>query len=213
MELHHTAVREETGFTAVEMLLSLIIVVMITFVGYYIYNTQKTANATYKAVSNAAQASVPKSTKKAVVGGKDKPATPFYMVIKEWGVRLTLPETIKDANYSFKRENSTNPDFAGLGVQTLTIFSAQCSPEKTTVGAITRQTAAQHDANIVDQAKNGPSMDNEVLKTKVGLYYYGYVHAQAACYDASNKAADNYYTATKPDVLLKAAVDTLEATN
>jgi hypothetical protein len=213
MELHHTAVKEETGFTAVEMLLSLIIVVMITFVGYYIYNTQKNANATYKDASSAAQANVPKSTKKAVVGGKDKPATPFYLVIKEWGVRMTLPDKISDANYSFTRENNTNPDFAGLGVQALTTLSAQCSPEKTTVGAIARQTAAQHDANVTDQAKNGPSIDNEVLKIKVGLYYYGYVHAQAACYDASNTAADSYYTTTKPDVLLKTAVDTLESAN
>jgi Tfp pilus assembly protein PilV len=60
MELHHTAVKEETGFSAVEMLLSLIIVVMITFVGYYIYNTQKNADATYKAASTVASASVPK---------------------------------------------------------------------------------------------------------------------------------------------------------
>ena len=73
MELHDSAVKEETGFTAVEMLLSLIIVVMITFVGYYIYNTQKTANATYKAASNASQVSPPKHTKKTAITPASSP--------------------------------------------------------------------------------------------------------------------------------------------
>ena len=65
MEIHPTAVKEETGFSAVEMLLCLIIVILITFVGYYIYNTKKNADAAYKAASTAAQASAPRTTRKA----------------------------------------------------------------------------------------------------------------------------------------------------
>ncbi len=53
-------VKEETGFSAVEMLLCLIIVIMISFVGYYIYNTQKKADATYNAASKSVTTSVKK---------------------------------------------------------------------------------------------------------------------------------------------------------
>ena len=215
MELHHTAVKEETGFTAVEMLLSLIIVVMITFVGYYIYNTQKTANATYKAVSNAAQASVPKSTKKAVASGKDNPTTPFYLVIKEWGVRVTLPSAITDAKYAFSPGSISNEDsfFAGLGTVSLTKLSANCSPETTGVGGVARQNTTSHDANVKSQAQNGSDITNPVYSLRVGNYYYQYVHAQAACYETSNTAAASYFASVKPDQLLKQAVGTIEASN
>jgi len=56
-------VKEETGFSAIEMLLCIVIVVMIGFVGYYIYHTQKAADATYKTASQTAQSNIPKNTK------------------------------------------------------------------------------------------------------------------------------------------------------
>ena len=58
MELHHTAVKEEAGFSAVEILLSLIAITLITFVGFYVYHTQQAANATYSAASKSAQITV-----------------------------------------------------------------------------------------------------------------------------------------------------------
>jgi hypothetical protein len=64
MELHDSAVKEETGFTAVEMLLCLIIVILITFVGYYIYNSQKNTDDINKNISTAATATIPKTVKK-----------------------------------------------------------------------------------------------------------------------------------------------------
>lgn len=62
MELHHTAVKEEAGFSAIEILLSLIIVVLVTFIGYYVYHTKVTADTAYKSVANTANQVAPKST-------------------------------------------------------------------------------------------------------------------------------------------------------
>ncbi len=65
MPLHPTAVQEETGFSAVEMLLYLVIAALIAFVGIYVFNSQKSADANYNAASQAAQTSPPKVPKKA----------------------------------------------------------------------------------------------------------------------------------------------------
>jgi Tfp pilus assembly protein PilV len=210
MELHHTAVKEEAGFSAIEILLSLIIVILITFVGYYVYHTQKAANATYKAVAITANQAAPPTVSKSKAAGKDNLNAPSYLVIKEWGVKLALSTAIKDAQYSFSNSGTTNMNSATLGTTSLTKLSANCSPSATSLGAIARQSTAVHDANLRSQASNGQTMSNPVYQLKVGDYYYQYIHAQAACYDASNTAAANYYTTIKPDQMLKSAVNTLQ---
>jgi Tfp pilus assembly protein PilV len=210
MELHHTAVKEEAGFSAIEILLSLIIVILITFVGYYVYHTQKAANATYKAVSITANQVAPVGVPKSKALAKDNPSAQSYLVIKEWGVQLILPSAIKDAQYSFSNSKTTSMNSVTLGTASLTKLSANCSPSATSLGAIARQSTAQHDANLRDQASNNENLNNPVYRIKVGDYYYQYIHAQAACYDASNAAAADYYITIKPDQLLKSAVDTLQ---
>lgn len=81
-------VKEETGFGAIEMLLSLIIVVMITFIGYYIYNTQKKADETYAAVNHSL------STTKPAVKTKTSVSSPLS---KDW-YEYTAP----DSSYSIR---------------------------------------------------------------------------------------------------------------
>jgi len=68
MELHHTQIKEEKGFSAVEMLLSLIAVTLIAFVGYYVWNTQKTTDETLTAAGKTASVAAPKvaTTKKTI---------------------------------------------------------------------------------------------------------------------------------------------------
>lgn len=210
MDLHPTAVKEETGFSVVEMLLCLVIVCLVTFIGLYVYNTQKSANASYKSASAVAQAPVPKITKKAPAGTTASTAQPTYLTIKEWGVRMQLPVAIKDADYSIRQENGQANYFAGLSTASLTKLSAQCAANSTTLGALVRQTSAEHDANVVASSKSGSTIYNPVYNLKVGTYYYAFIHAQAACYDQNNAAAASYYETVKPDALLKSAVDTLE---
>lgn len=81
-------VKEETGFGAIEMLLSLIIVVMITFIGYYIYNTQKKTDETYAAVNHSL------STTKPAVKTKTSVSSPLS---KDW-YEYTAP----DSSYSIR---------------------------------------------------------------------------------------------------------------
>jgi Tfp pilus assembly protein PilV len=80
-------VKEETGFSAIEMLLCIIIVLMVGFIGYYVYHTQKSANATYNSASKIAAVSAPKVTKKAVINSA---ASQQDLTIKEWGIKVKI---------------------------------------------------------------------------------------------------------------------------
>ena len=126
MDLHHTAVKEETGFSAVEMLLSLIIVTLITFVGYYVYHTQQAANATYNAVTSSAQATAPKTKHKApavqpTAAPANQTITKNFLAIKEWGVKLEFADADK-VTYVYDKAN----DGANLMILTSITSSSQC---------------------------------------------------------------------------------------
>jgi hypothetical protein len=108
MELHHTAVKEETGFSSVEILLSLIIIVLITFTGYYIYHTQKTTDAINKNISTAASATLPKSTKKPSSIATTTEKTD-YLTITELGIKLAVTGDT-EPTYAFHPSGSMSGD-------------------------------------------------------------------------------------------------------
>ena len=110
MDLHHTAVKEETGFSAVEMLLCLIAVTLITFVGYYVYHTQQAANKTYNDATAAAQIAAPKVTKKPVSAiNATNTSKAKYLTISEWGVQFAFDPTA-DPYYVFHKSGTKSTD-------------------------------------------------------------------------------------------------------
>lgn len=122
MDLHHTAVKEETGFSAVEMLLYLIAVTLITFVGYYVYHTQQAAYATYNADTVTSQAAAPKTIKKKHLTPSVNQVTPKnFLAIKEWGVKLEFVDADK-VTYTYDKAN----DGANLMILGSITSSAQC---------------------------------------------------------------------------------------
>ncbi len=87
MDLHHTAVKEETGFSAVEMLLSLIAVELITFVGFYVYHTQQSAKSTYNAATKEALVTAPKDVQP-ILGQSDMSKLYLYDVKGAFSIRI-----------------------------------------------------------------------------------------------------------------------------
>ena len=174
MELHHTAVKEETGFSAVEMLLSLIAVSLITFVGYYVYHTQQATNAINKSITTAATAPVPRSIHKVPSATATAPAASGYYAIKEWGVKIKLAVADKvfftvtnesGQAYDSKFESSAKPVFKPEN-----LVDKTCSPGVELFRSMTKPTV---------------SPDNPV---KVGQYYYFANGAPGGCSnDADNK--------------------------
>ncbi|MEO7364129.1 MAG: hypothetical protein ABIV43_01325 [Candidatus Saccharimonadales bacterium] len=104
MELHHTAVKEEKGFSAVEVLLCLIIVILIGFIGFFVYNTQKSTDK----LNQAATTSTPavKQTDKSPKATTD---STNYLTITEWGVRFAVTGD-SEPTYAFHARGSMSAD-------------------------------------------------------------------------------------------------------
>ena len=201
----------QKGFSAVEGLLVIIIVLLIGFIGYYVWHTQKQTNKTYNSSANAAQPSTKNPSPK-----KASPAT--YMTIKEWGVRapysgtLTLEYAVQTAS------SSALPDTAGFSSMQLDTSSSTCKANDeqngiSAVGIFDRYQSGQ-EYLIGDDAEDSGQTAAQYAATlsksdygHVGNYYYFYTGPQATC--ATDQASQNVFDQTKAAV--KALLPKLQA--
>lgn len=78
----------QKGFSAVEGLLIVIIVLLVGFIGYYVWHTQKNTNDTLNSASKVPQSSPTKAT----------PVKLFKLT--NLGVEFKLPDTLSDLHYT-----------------------------------------------------------------------------------------------------------------
>jgi len=131
------------GFSAVEGLLILIIVLLLGFIGYYVYHTNQTASDTLnsshstpkfgsaiktfadckKAVGSKLLETYPEQcvTKDGKSFTDPNQLTKKYLTIKEWGVKLPLTSTILDATYTL---TSNEKDTGSADLSTANTCSA-----------------------------------------------------------------------------------------
>ena len=161
--------KRQSGFALIEGLLIILILAIIGFGGYYVWHTQKqtdktldTAAATsQKAASTSAQASTQK-----------------YLLIKEWGVKVPLTSADQDAYYVIKPDR---PDTAYLSL--MKYQATECSADNTSIGAYFRFTKDQ-----TDDLNGNTLLSENPNASKVGNFYFGSIHAQAACSTTSDSA-------------------------
>jgi len=182
------------GFAAVETVLIVVIIGLLAGVGYYVWHTNQQTKATLDAASKVAQSSPAKVTQKPTNSVSSQTSTTAYLTFSEWGVKIPLSPSISDAYYAYKN------GYVYLSVRSLS--NTDCSADSTTLGAVTRFTADEKDTYsgelYIDEMKGA---------TKVGSYYYAYVHPQAAC-------SDDQSVLTKADTdmaAFKAAVTNIQA--
>ena len=164
-------IHNQSGFGAVEVLLTLIFVVLLVFVGWYIYHTDhKSTTPSIKTTTS--------STAKAV----------NYFTITEWGVRAPYSGNL---TLEYSPPTGTAPALVYLSSAQLdssdTSSGSSCS-NKQSGGAIQRYASTDEFLNpdgspstqTVAQYYSGtsPSVGNYVV---VGNYYYIYSSPQAAC--------------------------------
>jgi len=94
------------GFSVVEMIVALLVVAAIALGGFFVWQHNKDDNSKDKS-SNTSQSSGNGSSQQA---GEDKNTDPSeggkYLVIKEWGVRFLLPESLRGDIYYKSWTNS-----------------------------------------------------------------------------------------------------------
>ncbi len=98
------------GFSALELLLILLLIAIIGGVGYYVYNAQKDAQKTQDKTKTA------QSEQVAEVPQQDK-----YLEIKQWGVRFKLNADAEATYYKLRAEDET-ADYADIYNSTFDTF-------------------------------------------------------------------------------------------
>jgi len=188
----------ERGTGLVEALLVLVVVGLIGFTGWYVWQSKNSVDATLSNVNQGAVAKVTPKIKsfedcKASAGSKLLQTSPEqcvtasgqkftavstqqYLTVKEWGIRFKLTSEIADAYYNRK---DNNPNNVYLSVNTFK--GTDCSAESVSEGAIFRFTAS--DKNEMSGNLYTKDLPNAA---HVGSYYYGYIHQQSGCSDDSS---------------------------
>lgn len=186
--------KTQKGFALIESLLIILILTIIGFGGYYVWHTQKQTDKTNSDTLKASQSTTVPSSDNSPVA---------YLTIKEWGVRMKLSNETTSLYYAIKPDD---PNVAYLGFRTIDKIAPSCAADQHSLALIFRQTPAQHDENV----KSSNGLPADIGTTKIGDYYYGYEHSHAACDDGTIDQ-ENAINKAQPNQDLQAIFDTLEA--
>jgi type II secretory pathway pseudopilin PulG len=170
MQSYMPTKRNQSGFSAIEALLVVLIVVVLVIIGLVVYQRHKSTSAKTSVATNATQPQNTTTTQPAQ-------ATTPYLTLKEWGVKLPLSESIKDAYYVAEKGSSNGPGALPttmwLGLTSLS--SSSCNPSNNdnggrgAVGAILRVLPTETDAVtgqlLTQKYPNGKTING---------YYYTY---------------------------------------
>jgi type II secretory pathway pseudopilin PulG len=151
----------QSGFAVVELLLTLILVAIIGFTGYYVWHSQKQTDKALNVANDAAQTITPKKTS---IASSQK-----YLTISEWDVKVPLTADISDAYYI--QQHDINAVYLSL----TNYKGTDCAADNVSLGVIERFTATDKDDDGNALVSDFPSA------AKIGTNYYQYQHPQAGC--------------------------------
>lgn len=89
--------QDQRGFGSIEILLLVVIVGALGFTGWYVWHSKQQADSTYANTAKSARSSSLTTKKSTLVTPR---ASPTYLTIKEWGVKLPLDNDDKGAYYT-----------------------------------------------------------------------------------------------------------------
>lgn len=165
----------QKGFSAVEGFLVIVIVGMIGFTGWFMWNAQKKTNT---ALDNSTKSqSEPQKTNvnKSPTIVKKNIATTKYLTINEWGIKFALSENIKDAYYDAIK--STPMDAFSLRVHSLDTES-ECKNGSQSIVTIFRVNKDEPD----DMQSDKKYTETMAAQGKlIGNYFYFMGGAQYSC--------------------------------
>lgn len=91
----------QQGIGAIEMMLIAVIVILLGFIGWFVYHSShKTKDALDKTADLSGQQTSTKTTKTTTPAASTADKT---FTFKEYGVKITLPDSLKDLSYSAKQ--------------------------------------------------------------------------------------------------------------
>lgn len=190
----------QSGFGTTVVLLAVLVVAVLAVTGLVVYQHHKSNTKSAAATSSPTTTTQPKST----TTTQPAQATTQYLTIKEWGVKLPLSDSIKDAYYVVPAGISPNGDGKpssidfGLTSQNSScgIVTSDSSSFSHTLGSIVRALPTE-----TDPVSGKPYTQLDPNGTTIGSYYYGYANAEL-----KNKTCTSATTIQSIDSAFAAAV-------
>jgi hypothetical protein len=164
-------IRNQRGFTAVETLIIVLVLVVLGGAGYFVWHAQRTGEKTVNLSGSTSS----------------KPNTKF-LTIKEWGVAVPMPANVmtSDIYYKLKADNTAGATDAILGSTKLGALVASCdinnSTGSTPFGWIEKMAPSAY-----AQAKADATNTGVTNGTLLGGYYYVWQAPRGNCYEISAK--------------------------
>ena len=159
----------QIGFGTVEFSLVILLAVVVGLAGVLVYQRHDKTNMLKSTASTTS--SLPSSQTERTAPTQPPATTTQYLAIKEWGIKLPLTDSIKDAYYVVAT-NST--DTLWLGLSSLDTSSCKASLGNTAganapIGAIVRVTSTEL------EPVQGKPYSQLYPGATVGNYYYAYI--------------------------------------
>lgn len=198
------------GFTAVELLLIVLIIIVLAFVGWYVYHTDHKPKATVLTTST--------SSKQTTSGGTSTPSTSSssstkYITITQWGVRA--PITNNSVSLEYTLSSNSTPQYASFSSTELDASDSTCKSDGNDGGVVERYASTDivqnEDGSSSGQTPSQYFSANDISSTDyalVGNYYYWYIHPQGQCgsTQASQDAQNSTISAVEALILTLQAV-------
>jgi hypothetical protein len=170
--------KSQSGFGGVEALLFLVIIGIIGFTGWYVWNSKANTDKNLTAVSSTTPI-----VKKSTTPTASTADATSYLTIKEWGVKIPVSNGLKGLTYSFKAYDDGTQI---VGFTFPSLKNTECNDDQS-VGALVRFTASDIDPLSGDKLTS----ENPGVK-QIGTYYYTVGLPQATC--TNDTATQNIVT-------------------
>ncbi len=166
----------QSGFGTTVISLAVLVVAVLAVTGLVVYQHHKSSSAKNSAATSPTQTTTqPQST----ATTQPAQATAHSLDIKEWGVHMTLDSTTASMYYYIK---PNLPNVAYLSLRTVSGIAPNCAADKTSLGAIVRQTPAEQ--------QSAPDAKYSIKGIiQIGDYWYGFSSPQAACISKASESA------------------------
>jgi hypothetical protein len=180
--------KNQNGFSAAILLLTILVITAIGLTGYFVWNQQTTKNkeetSQVAGQQQAKQETKTTETPKTETKSED---TQKYLVIKEWEVKVPLQ------SWGYEKDNLNNDS----QYDSFVLFSNQ---SKQLAGS---SCGTDYGIGRMVRTKLTPSPNDPSRYIKIGDWYYGlHLFSQKACLDSSGKptGSSDYYKSLNQDI-------------
>lgn len=191
--------KNQKGFSAVIVLLGLLLVVAVGFTGYFVWNTQNSKKDTAAEVAPAT-ATKPETKQETPAPAKEEQK---YLVIKEWGVKIPVSGEISDLSYIYnKSEDTVTLKTEKLSEQQKQLTGLNSVDELGGIGLLSRNNRS-YNLELGSAIQNDGPFIGYYIGSTGGYSYVLLPPSQSSCPEGGNSTSYQYCITYENQIVAK----------